>query len=121
MMADPVTNSFLNKVERTLTGPSNNDFSVKALRYTGAGLATTGLILIIIGGYVIATGKPQKESSDAEPVAQNIVTDSIARLSGLGTAIFGVLCTIGGATTMVLAKEAIFRLQSLMDQHRIDC
>lgn len=121
LIADPVANSFLNKAERILTGPSDNDRRVVALTVIGAGLVFTGLCLTLIGGYRAANGKPQKEGSETEPVVQNVVTDGIARVSGLGTAFMGILCTIGGSATIVLAKEAIFRLQSLMDQHRIDC
>ncbi len=121
IQADPALNSIANKLERALTGPSNNDRRVVALTAIGAGVVITGLCLTIIGGYRAANGKPQKEGSENEPIVTNVVTDGIARLSGFGTALLGILCTVGGSATIVLAKEAIFRLQSLMDQHRIDC
>lgn len=112
--------SLLNKAERALTGPADNDRRVIALMAIGAVLVVTGSCLTIIGGYRATAGKPQKEGDDS-PLAQNIVTDAIARVSGFGTALLGILCTVGGSATIVLAKEAIFRLQSYMDKHRIDC
>lgn len=120
LVADPVANSVLNKVERALTGPSNNDLRVVALTAIGAGLVFTGLCLTLIGGYRAANGKTQNQEG-SEVVESSLVSDGIARISGFATTLMGLLCTASGSATIILAKEAIFRLQSYLDQHRIDC
>jgi hypothetical protein len=113
MKAEHIGETFLNRTKQFISGP---DYRNNALIAAGLGIVAVGLCLTLIGGKRVADGKPQKESSENAPMIQDVVSDSVARLSGLGTAALGILCTIGGGATIILSKELIIKLESLINQ-----
>ena len=97
------------------TRPSTNDYRVKTLIAVGAILVATGTCATLLGSYRASQGTPHNDEHD-QPVIHGIISDGIARISGLGTIALGLLCTITGGASIILAQEAIFRLQTLLEQ-----
>lgn len=106
-----------NKVNYAVTRPSLDDHRVKALIYVGAVLVATGSVVTLLGSYRASQSAGQTDENH-QPVG--IVSDALARIGGLGTAILGLACTVGGGASIVLAQEAIFQLQKFLNQASVE-
>ena len=119
MYPDPLTtlgntlDAVNNKINHAITRPSMDDYRVKTLIYLGAILIATGSTITIMGSYRASQGAGQTDENH-QPVG--IVSDALARIGGLGTALLGLACTAGGGASIVLAQEAIFQLQKFLNK-----